>query len=284
MMLTRLSMMAAQWAVAAVLLYWGGFPPRLRRLLAVLASAAGLFFLGLALNTPGQREADISGGFLIGSAYATGKALATASLPYYVLTALCLLLGTLALALPDGAAATLRRRWLATAVGVSMGVIVVRLVLERAAAPPRLAWAFGVTGLAPLVGVFFAHCLRRAGRTGWGPLVRALAVYGLLVRGFLTLVYTAATLAHLGSTHFDISSVTGAHNPFTGRWHVFEASSLHQVMSLVALPQLLFWPLYTVVAGLIGAGLVRLAWALAGRGRQPQPVGGGVEMAPARQD
>ena len=284
MLLARFWMQVAQWAVAGILLWWGGYPPRLRRVVALLASAAGLLFLGMALNTPGLREAATSGGFLIGSGYVTGKASATASLPYYVLTALCLLLGTLALALPDRAAAALRRRWLATAVGLSVGVILVRLLLERAAAPPRLAWAFGITGLAPLVGAYFDHRLRQEGRAGWGRLARALAVYGLLVRGFLTLLYTTATLAHLGSTHFDISGVTGAHNPITGRWQVFEASSLHQVVSLVALPQLLFWPVYTVVAGLIGAGLVRLAGALAGGGRQPQPVGGGVEMAPARQD
>jgi hypothetical protein len=284
MMLTRFSMLAAQWAVVGGLLWWGGFPPRLRRVLSLLASAAGLFFLGLAFNTVGQREADTTGGFLIGSAYVTGKASASASLPYYVLTALCLLLGTLGLALPDGAAASLRRRWLATAAGVSMAIVVVRLLLERAAAPPGLAWAFGVTALAPLVGASFARSLRDEGRWGWGRLVRALAAYGLLVRGFLTLLYTAATLTHRGSTHFDISAVTRARNPLTGAWQVFEPSSLRQVMTLVALPQLLFWPVYTVIAGLIGAGLVRLAWALAGRGRQPQPVGGGVEMAPARQD
>jgi len=284
MTLTRLSMLAAQWAVAGALLWWGGFPPRLRRGLALLVSAGGLVFLVLALNTPGQREAATTGGFLIGSAYVTGKASASASLPYYVLTGLCLLLGTAGLALPDTAALSLRRHWLATAIGLSIGVTVVRLMLERAAAPPRLAWAFGVTALAPVAGAYFARCLRadRPAGFGWGALLRALAVYGLAVRGWVALLYTAATLAHFGSTHYDVSIVSGAHNPITGDWSVFQPASLHQVVALVALPQLLFWPVYTVIAGLIGAGVMALAWR--GRGRESQPAPGAVEMTAAPQD
>jgi len=46
--------------------------------------------------------------------------------------------------------------------------------------------------------------------------VRALALYGLAVRGWVTALYTTATLAHPGSTHYDISRVAGAHNPITG--------------------------------------------------------------------
>jgi hypothetical protein len=284
MRLMYLATLAVVWAVAGALLWWGHLPPRPRRVLALLASAAGLVFLGVALNTAGQHEAATTGGFLIGSAYVTGTASALASLPYYLMTALCLLLGTAGLALSDRAARALRRHWLAAAIVLSIAVTLVRLILERAAAPPLLAWAFGVTALAPLVGAFFATSVWAEG-DGWTRIVKALAVYGLAVRAWVTALYAAATFAHLGSTHYDLSRVVRARNAFTGRVHWFEPASLHQVVSLVALPQLLFWPLYTVAAGLLGAVLARVvrSW-LMGRPREPQPLAGPVEMAAARQD
>ncbi len=280
--LTRALTLVALWAVAGALLWWGDLPPRLRRVLALLASAAGLVFLAVALNTAGQREAETTTGVLIGSTYMTGKAYASASLPYYVMTGLCLLLGTVGLALPDSAAQGLRRRWLATAIGLSVAVPVVRLLLERSAAPPALAWAFGVTALPPLVGAYFAVSARAEGK-GWRQVLRALALYAVSVRGFVALMYVAATLAHLG-THYDMSRVVKAHNAFTGAVYLFDPGSLWQLLALVAVPQLAFWPLFTVAAGLMGATLVRLAGgALAPRGAH-EPVAAPVEMAAARQE
>jgi hypothetical protein len=276
MQITRALTLVALWAAAAAVLFWGDLPPRLRRALALMASAAGLVFLAVALNTAGQREAETTTSVLIGSTYNTGKAYASASLPYYVMTGLCLLLGTVGLALPESAAQGLRRRWLATAVGVSLGLPVVRLLLERAAAPPALAWAFGVTGLPPLIGAFFALRARGEGK-GWGEVVRALAVYALAVRGWIALIYVAATLAHVGSTHFDMSRVLRARNTFTGTLYLFEPGSLSQLLTLVALPQLAFWPLITVAGGLVGAAMVRLVTGSTRRG--PAAVGAPVEMA-----
>jgi len=280
MELTRALTLVALWAVAGALLWWGGLPPRLRRGLALLASAAGLVFLAVALNTAGQREADTTTSVLIGSTYLTGKAYASASLPYYVMTGLCLLLGTIGLALPDSAARGLRRHWLASAIGLSLAVPVVRLLLERSAAPPALAWAFGVTALPPLVGAYFAISARSEGK-GWREVLRALAVYALSVRGFIALLYVAATAAHLGSTHYDMSRVVKARNAFTGAVYLFEPGSLWQLVALVAVPQLAVWPLYTVVAGLLGAGLVRLA---TGARADDKPVATPAEMAAARQE
>ncbi|HET8645085.1 MAG TPA: hypothetical protein VFO85_06330, partial [Vicinamibacteria bacterium] len=173
MQLTRALTLLALWTGAGAVLFWGDLPPRLRRVLALLVSAAGLVFLVIALNTAGHRETDTTTRVLVGSPFITGKASASASLPYYVMTGLCLLVGTVGLALPESAARGLRSRWLATAIGLSLAIPVVRLLLERSAAPPGLAWAFGVTTLPPLVGAFFAVKARGEGR-GFGEVVRAL--------------------------------------------------------------------------------------------------------------
>lgn len=283
MELTRALTLVALWAVAGALLWWGDLPPRLRRGLALLASAAGLVFLAVALNTAGQREAETTTRVLIGSPYPTGKAYASASLPYYVMTGLCLLLGTVGLALPDSAARTLRRRWLATAILISLAVPVVRLLLERSAAPPRLAWAFGVTTLPPVVGAYFAFRAREEGK-GWADVVRALFVYAVAVRGWIALIYTVATLARIGSTHYDMSLMVRARNAFTGTVHVFQPGSLTQLLALVAFPQLGVWPLITVAGGLVGAGLVRITGGALGRGAGEGSVAPGVEIAAARQE
>jgi hypothetical protein len=265
------------WSGAAVVLCWGRISVHWRRFLALAISAAGLGFLILALNTGGLREASSTGGFLLGSPYVTGTVSASASLPYYVMTGLCLLLGTVGLTLPERVVFALRRHWLATAIGLSLALPVMRLLLERSAAPPGLAWAFGVTTLPPLVGAYFAARARAEGK-GWRDVVQALAVYALSVRGFIALLYVFATLTHLGSTHFDMSRVVLARNAMTGAVYLFEPGSAWQLVALVAVPQLAVWPIYTVVAGLLGAGLVRLTGPATGPGGQKSLPG---EMAAA---
>lgn len=282
MELTRALTLVALWAAAGALLWWGDLPPRLRRGLALLVSAAGLVFLALALNTAGQREAETTTRVLIGSPYPTGKAYASASLPYYVMTGLCLLLGTVGLALHESAVRTVRRRWLASAILISMAVPVVRLLLERSAAPPRLAWAFGVTTLPPVVGAYFAYRVRQEGK-GWIDVLRSLVLYGLTVRGWVAVIYTIATLAQIGSTHYDMSVVVRARNAFTGTVHVFEPGGLYQILALIAFPQLVFWPVMTVIGGLAGAGLMRLAGGPLGRGAGEE-IAANVGIAAARQE
>ena len=65
-----------------------------------------------------------------------------------------------------------------------------RLILEIAAAPATWTWAAGITGLAPLVGAFFAISLR-AERGSWGRLVGSLLVYGVAVRAWVAMLYVA---------------------------------------------------------------------------------------------
>jgi hypothetical protein len=261
------------WSAAAVILGWGRISAHWRRWLALGVSAAGLGFLILALNTGGLREASSTGGFLLGSRYVTGTVSASASLPYYVMTGLCLLLGTAALALPEAWVRGWPRRWLTVAIALSVSVSLLRLILEIAAAPSTWTWAAGITGLAPLVGAFFAISVR-AERGSWGRIVGSLLVYGVTVRAWVALLYVAATRWHLGS-HYDLSAADVAvRNPLTGVIYQFPAGSVAQLVNLAIVPQLVFWPLYTLCAGLFGAGLASIAmWAWSrGRGPAAPPV------------
>jgi hypothetical protein len=277
--LTHVLVLAGFLLVSAILLWWAWLPPRVRRGLALAASGAGLLFLVLALNTAGHREAETTGSFVLGSAYVAGQASASASLPYYVITAVCLLMGTAALALPDSAVGRLARHPVASAVAVSVLATLVRFALEKAAAPKVWTWAVGVTWLAPLVGVFLAIRLREQGR-GLRALAAALLVYGLASRAWVALTYVAATGWRLGS-HYDLSSAwVQLRDPLTGVVRSFSPGSVTQLVYVVALPQLMVWPLYTLVVGLLGAAAVYLlaaAW-------RPRRVALPVEMAPAQQD
>ena len=108
---------AVAWLLtAAVVLDGGGAGLELgpasghwRRAVALLTSLAGIAALVVALSAHGQRETLTTGQFLLGGAYVTGHASASASLRYYVVTAVCLLLGTAGLAVPDETAGRLRR-------------------------------------------------------------------------------------------------------------------------------------------------------------------------------
>ena len=277
--LTHVLVLAGFLVVSAILLWWAWLPPRLRRALALVASGAGLLFLVLALNTAGHREAETTGSFVLGSAYVSGQASASASLPYYVITAVCLMLGTAGLALPDPVARRLAGHPLGSAVAVSVLTTLVRFALEKAAAPKDWTWAVGVTWLAPLVGAFLALRLREQGR-GLRALAAALLLYGLASRGWVALTYMLATAWRLGS-HYDLSSAwVPLRDPITGAGQRLAPGSVAQMLYVVAIPQLIVWPLYTVVAGLLGAAAVYL---LTGA-RRSRRVALPVEMAPAPQD
>ncbi len=136
----------------------------------------------------------------------------------------------------------------------------------------------GITGLAPVVGAYFAVCLRSEAR-GFRALLGALLVYAVSVRGALAAVMIVATTRRLGS-HYDISPLTIVRNPFTDRFYAFEPGSLAQIASVVVIPQLLVWPLYTLLTGLLGAWLISTVWGSPRLPTVPSPV----RVAPAEQD
>ena len=278
--LPHIAVLAGFLLVSAALLWFAWMPPRVRRGLALVASVAGVVFLLLALNTGGRREAETTGAFVLGSTYVAGHASASASLPYYVITAVCLLMGTAGLALPDALIGRMCAHPVTCAVGVSALATVVRFALEKAAAPRDWTWAVGVTWLAPLVGVFLAVRLREKGR-GLRALAGALLVYGLATRGWVALTYVVATLGRLGS-HYDLSSAwVQLRDPLTGAARMFDPGSVSQILFVVVVPQVLVWPLYTLVAGMLGAAVVLLIFAAL---RRPPRVSLPVEMKPAAQD
>src|SRR5207247_731014 len=114
--LDRVVIFAEVSAVAAAILWWGRLPGPWRRALAVLTSGLGVLFLVGALRAEGHREAATMAVVVLGPAYVTEQASASASLPYYVLTGVCLLLGTAGFAVGDATARRLGSHWMATAV------------------------------------------------------------------------------------------------------------------------------------------------------------------------
>ena len=132
-------------------------------------------------------------------------------------------------------------------------VTLVRFLLEESAAPAPLAQTVGVTWMAPVAGAYLAWTGAADGRD-WRRLLRRLAVYAFLVRGFVALVGFAATRLHLG-THYDVSGVRAVRFALTGGAHSFADAGWSQLLWLTFLPQLVVWPLFTLVAGLLAAAL-----------------------------
>jgi hypothetical protein len=252
---------AVVWTAAAVFLSWGRLTGRWRRRVALLTSGVGLAMLIVALSEHGQRETMTTGQFLLGGAYVTGHATASASLRYYVATVVCLLLGTAGLAVPDEAAGRLRRHWVATAVGLSLVITASRFALEKVAAPLSWTHPVGITWLAPVVGAVFLRHVRQEGK-GFRALLGSLLAYAVASRAAVALLMVVASGMRLGS-HYDLSRVT--HLWFRDRAYTFVPGSIKQVLSLGVVPQLTFWVAYTVVAGLVGAGFAAaVLWARRG--------------------
>jgi hypothetical protein len=257
-MLGRLVALVTIWAVALVVLFWGRLPSRWRRVFALFTSALGVVFLLLALNSEGSRESATVGSFLMGSPYVAGKVSAAASLPYYVVTGVLFALGFLGLAAGDTLAISLSQRYFLNAVVLSWAVTALRVVLEKAAAPEGWSYLVGIVWLPPVVGAYFALSLHREGR-GFKDLVLYLLGYALAVRGAVALLMIVASSFRLG-THYDVSQVTDV--AFMGRSYTFEPQSARGILTLTFFSQLFFWPIVTIVSGLIGAGVARLlAWA-----------------------
>ncbi len=246
---------ALSWALGGLMHFWPLLPGRWRRALSIATSAAGLAFLLAGTAAEGQRETETTSLLVLGPAYLTGTASASASLHYYVLTAVCLLLGFAGLALGAPLARWLRRHWVLSAVAVAWLVTVIRFLLEKSAAPALLTQAVGVTWMAPVAGAFFAVSLRDEGRP-LRDLVRPLLGYAYLVRCFVALVAILATRFGLG-THYDLSPLVRVSLRMTGTEHVFAAGSWWQILWLSLVPQLVVWPAYTLAVGLAGGAL---AW------------------------
>ncbi|HSD66245.1 MAG TPA: hypothetical protein VLF95_06065 [Vicinamibacteria bacterium] len=253
---------ALAWTLAVLMHWWPRLAAAWRLRASVATSAAGVGCLVAAVQAEGLRETALTSMVLVGPATLTATASASASLYYYVLTAACLLLGFAGLAFGDPLARWLSPRPLPTSVAVAWGVTVVRFLLEKSAAPALLVQALGVTWLAPVAGAYFATAL--PGRPGWRPVLRPLLAYAFLVRGFVAVVALVATRFSLGS-HYDMSGVVSVPVALTGDVYGFVPGGWRQALWLILVPQLVVWPAFTVVAGMLGAAVV---------GRLPRPARG----------
>jgi len=247
------------WGLAGLMHWWPRLPPIWRLRISLATSAAGVGFLIAGVDAEGLREAATRSVLVVGPATLTATASASASLHYYVLTAVCLLLGFAGLVFGEPLSRFLAPRVVTSATLVAWLVTVIRFLLEKSAAPEVLTQAVGVTLMAPVAGALFAAARRSRGGGSLRDLVRPLWAYAYLVRGFVVLVGLVATHLHLGS-HYDVSPFVRVPVALTGRTYLFESGSLAQVFWLVLLPQLAVWPLFTVATGLLGGSLVlRLA-------------------------
>jgi hypothetical protein len=281
-MLMRTLTMLFTWLATAVLLWWPRLAGPERRKLALLSSGAGLLALILAMGAEGFRESPTVAVFLLGTPYVTEKASASAGLPYYVLTGVFLTLGFVGLALGDPEARAIGRHWLLGAIGLGWLATALRFLLEKVAAPAAWTQAVGVTWMAPVAGAFFWMCLRSEGR-GIKALLASLVAYAYAVRGAVALLMVVATSLRLGS-HYDVSPLVLVYNPVTGRPYSFVAGSLEQIVNVSLIPQLVVWPIYTVLAGLLGALVARVIVLSASSGVEGPSSVPPAEAAPARSD
>lgn len=253
-MVTFALTVALSWALGVLMHWWPELPARGRRWASLATSAAGIVFLVAGTAAEGQRETETTAMVVLGPASVTATASALASLYYYVLTAVCLLLGFAGLVLGERLSRWLSRHWVLSAVAVAWLITVIRFLLERTASPHLLTQVVGVTWMAPVAGAWFAIHRRDEGRK-LGSLLRPLVGYAYLVRGFVVLVAVLATRLHLG-THYDVSPLVRVTLGAAGGVQTFEAGSWWQILWLTFVPQLVVWPLYTVATGLVGGALV----------------------------
>jgi hypothetical protein len=249
-------------SLGLVLHWWPLLPARWRRRLAIVTNAAGVAFLVAAMRAEGLRESALTSVVVVGPATHTATASASASLYYYVLTAACLSLGFAGLAFGEPLARRLAAHPLLNCVLVAWLVTLVRLLLEKSAAPTLLAQSVGVTSMAPVAGAYLAlHLGRESG--GWRALLRTLLAYAFAVRGLVALVGVLATRRGFG-THYDVSPLTSVPLALSGTVYSFLPGSPSQVLWLTLLPQLVVWPSFTLLAGLAGGWLaLRLTAPLA---------------------
>ena len=245
---------ALSWALGILMHWWPRLPASQRRWLSVATSAAGIAFLVAGTAAEGLRETETTSMVVLGPVYVTATASASASLHYYVLTAVCLLLGFAGLVFGEPLSRWLSRHWVLSAAAVAWLITVLRFLLERTASPHLLTQVVGVTWMAPVAGAWFATSLHGEGRA-LRSVLRPLVTYAYLVRGFVVLVAVVATRLQLG-THYDVSPLVQVNLGLAGGVFSFQSGSWSQILWLSVVPQLVVWPIFTVAAGLAGGAVV----------------------------
>jgi hypothetical protein len=147
---------------------------------------------------------------------------------------------------------------------LSLGVIALRVYLEKLGVSMDVARFFGIIWLTVPLAVLFGLRAAEAGsqRRFWTWLLG----YAFGLRVFVVALMLAATGLRLG-THFDNSSITRF--VVLGRVLTVEAGSWEQARDLIVMPQLVLWTGVTCAAGLVLGWPVYLFAA-----RRRRPAGG----------
>ena len=133
---------------------------------------------------------------------------------------------------------------------ITLAVTLARFLLEKMGAPGTLAFIVGITWLPPIFGVYFATKVDRS-----GALFKNLAFYGISARLAVVALMVLASYLHWG-THYDISGLTSVPSP----WGTlsYQSNSARQHLQLIHFPQLIIWPIYTILTGMITGSITLL--------------------------
>lgn len=239
------------FVTALVIFYWRTIPYFWRNVISGLAGISGLatIIFGLTLKSPSVAGIEA---IFFGTAYETSREIHAG-----YLSSLVFGLGLILFALAGCFPGLLKRfSWtehiLFVPLSLSVVFLIWRLLLEKTAAPSALSSMIGMIWLPPAIGVFLAFELTGK-KHRVKELIRTLAMYAWLARSLVAVLMVTLSFLKLGS-HYDISAVTSIDSPFGKR--SYSPNSFRHHLELIYIPQLLFWPLVTIVAGWLCGGLV----------------------------
>lgn len=138
---------------------------------------------------------------------------------------------------------------------LATGIVLARFLVEKCAASESIASTFGVLWLAPALGV--RDVLVNPGSTLFERWKR-IAGISLVLRLPVVAATLVATYYDLG-THFSLVRVQRFEIPFVDDRIFCGAIDERQMLFLVLLPQLVFWPiLMAIVGAAVSAGMTRI--------------------------
>lgn len=237
--------------VALVIFYWRSIPYNWRTAVSALVGVSGLAMIIYGFTRKGLSVVSVEAIFFA-QPYEASREIHSQYLSFLVFGA-----GLLLFAVAGYYSGLLKRfQWtehiLFVPLTLSFVFVVWRLLLEKTAAPNSLSSMIGVVWLPPAIGVFLAFEL--AGKKHRvKELIKALAVYAWAVRIPVAALMVALSFLKFGS-HLDLSAITSINSPF-GKL-TYSPNTFRHHLNLIYIPQLLFWPLYTIVVGWFCGGLV----------------------------
>ncbi len=233
------------WAVVGTfILRWAELSERIRQATRKALLVAAILCFAVAPFLPGSYSQDVI--VFIGGPNAFIPETITRSLTILAAGLGTALLGIWALSIWGDALPG--RGPVRRALRLSFTLILLRVLLEKLAAPAEVALLAGIIWLAVPIGLYFGSEAAKLGsqRAYW----KWLATYAWCVRLVVASMMVVATYFNLG-THFDNSSMT--HTAADGATRTIEVVSLGDYANFIFFPQFLLWPVVTLVfASVVG--------------------------------